>query len=116
MGEYKLWLRTESDERVLAWQGNGEGNFRRNLEILEDILGLPVMRGVSCRVREKHARGESQLLEVGQSKLMEGEAMWRWTLCVGFFLGAAWLFVQTVAFGADEAPPFPSMIRELPIR
>jgi hypothetical protein len=44
-GDYKLWLRTVSDERVLAWQGNGEGNFRQNLEILEETTGLPVTRG-----------------------------------------------------------------------
>jgi hypothetical protein len=28
-----------------AWQGNGESNFRYNLELLEQITGLPVMRG-----------------------------------------------------------------------
>ena len=44
-GDYKLWLRTKSDQRVLAWQGNGEANFRRNLEILEEVSGLPVTRG-----------------------------------------------------------------------
>jgi hypothetical protein len=44
-GDYKLWLRTKSDRRVLVWQGNGEGNFRRNLEILKDFSGLPVTRG-----------------------------------------------------------------------
>jgi hypothetical protein len=44
-GDYKLWLRTKSDRRVLAWQGNGESTFRRNLEILKDLSGLPVTRG-----------------------------------------------------------------------
>lgn len=44
-GDYKLWLRTKSDQRVLAWQGNGESNFRRNLELLKDLSGLPVTRG-----------------------------------------------------------------------
>jgi len=44
-GDYKLWLRTKSGRRILAWQGNGESNFQRNLEILEDTLGLPVTRG-----------------------------------------------------------------------
>ncbi len=44
-GDYKLWLRTESDQRVLAWQGNGEVHFRRNLEILKNASGLPVTRG-----------------------------------------------------------------------
>lgn len=44
-GDYKLWLRTKSDQRVLAWQGNGESNFRRNLDLLKDLSGLPVTRG-----------------------------------------------------------------------
>ena len=44
-GDYKLWLRTRSGDRVLAWQGNGESNFRQNLEILEEVSGLPVTRG-----------------------------------------------------------------------
>jgi hypothetical protein len=44
-GDYKLWLRTLSGGRVLAWQGNGESNFRQNLEILEEVSGLPVTRG-----------------------------------------------------------------------
>jgi hypothetical protein len=44
-GDYKLWLRTKSDRRILAWQGNGESNFRRNLDLLKDISGLPVTRG-----------------------------------------------------------------------
>ena len=44
-GDYKLWLRTKSDQRVLVWQGNGESNFRRNLALLKDLSGLPVTRG-----------------------------------------------------------------------
>ena len=44
-GSYKLWLRTKSDQRILAWQGNGESNFQQNLEILQDTLRLPVTRG-----------------------------------------------------------------------
>lgn len=44
-GDYKLWLRIGSDQRVLAWQGNGESNFQKNLGILEDISELPVTRG-----------------------------------------------------------------------
>ncbi len=44
-GDYKLWLRTASGRRVLAWQGNGEANFRHNLDVLEDVSGLPVTRG-----------------------------------------------------------------------
>jgi hypothetical protein len=44
-GDYMLWLRTNSDQRILAWQGNGEENFRKNLETLEETLKLPVVRG-----------------------------------------------------------------------
>jgi hypothetical protein len=44
-GDYMIWLRTYKDQRVLAWQGFGEDNFRRNLEILEEISGQPVTRG-----------------------------------------------------------------------
>jgi hypothetical protein len=44
-GDYKIWLRTKSGGRVLAWQGNGDDNFRRNLETIEDVSGLPVTRG-----------------------------------------------------------------------
>lgn len=44
-GDYKLWLRTDRDKRLLVWQGNGEANFRANLEILESTTGLPVTRG-----------------------------------------------------------------------
>ena len=44
-GDYKLWLRTASGSRVLAWQGNGDANFRQNLKILEDVSNKPVTRG-----------------------------------------------------------------------
>jgi hypothetical protein len=47
-GEYKLWFRMQSehsDQRALVWQGNGESNFRYNLELLEQITGMPVTRG-----------------------------------------------------------------------
>lgn len=44
-GDYKLWVRLAPGQRVLVWQGNGEGNFRRNLKIMEDVFGLPVTRG-----------------------------------------------------------------------
>jgi len=44
-GDYKVWLRTKSDRRILAWQGNGESNFRRNVDTLKVISGLPVTRG-----------------------------------------------------------------------
>ncbi|MBN1395793.1 MAG: hypothetical protein JW959_12290 [Pirellulales bacterium] len=44
-GDYKLWLRLDSGRRVLAWQGNGEANFRQNVHVLEDASGLPVVRG-----------------------------------------------------------------------
>ena len=44
-GHYKLWLRTKSDQRILAWQGNGERNFRRNLDIMKEVSDLPITRG-----------------------------------------------------------------------
>ncbi len=44
-GDYKLWLRTLSGRRVLAWQGNGDSNFRQNMDILEEASGLPIKRG-----------------------------------------------------------------------
>jgi hypothetical protein len=43
-GDFKLWLRTPSGARVLAWQGDGETRFRANLGILESQSGLPVTR------------------------------------------------------------------------
>ena len=49
-GDYKLWLRSKSG-RLLAWQGNGEANFRHNLAVLEDATGLPVVvaeEALSC--------------------------------------------------------------------
>ncbi len=44
-GDYKIMLRTLSGDRILAWQGNGDANFRRNLEIMEEVSGLAVTRG-----------------------------------------------------------------------
>jgi hypothetical protein len=44
-GDYKLWLQTKSDGRVLAWQGNGEENFKNNLDILQETTDLPIARG-----------------------------------------------------------------------
>ena len=46
-GDYKLWFRMHADHserRVLVWQGNGEGNFRYNMELLAKITGMPVTR------------------------------------------------------------------------
>jgi hypothetical protein len=43
-GDYKLWLRIGPDQRVLAWQGNGEDNFRYNVEVLEEATGLTAVR------------------------------------------------------------------------
>jgi hypothetical protein len=43
-GDYKLWLRTGRDQRILAWQGNGEDNFRYNVEVLEEATGLTAVR------------------------------------------------------------------------
>jgi hypothetical protein len=44
-GDYKIWLRTFDDRRALAWQGNGEAQFRANLEALETATGLTAVRG-----------------------------------------------------------------------
>ncbi len=44
-GDYRLWLRTAQDQRVLVWQGNGERNFRRNAAILESVTGMKLTRG-----------------------------------------------------------------------
>lgn len=44
-GGFRLSFRAASGKRVLAWQGNGERNFRRNLQMLESASGLPVVRG-----------------------------------------------------------------------
>jgi hypothetical protein len=43
-GDYKLWLRLGVDQRVLAWQGNGEDNFRHNVDVLEEATGLTAVR------------------------------------------------------------------------
>ncbi|OHB69160.1 MAG: hypothetical protein A2V70_21185 [Planctomycetes bacterium RBG_13_63_9] len=43
-GKYRILLRDGEGERILAWQGNGEGSFRANLQALEDTTGLPVER------------------------------------------------------------------------
>ena len=44
-GDFKIWLRTLSGKRILAWQGDGESRFRENLKILERQSGLPLTRG-----------------------------------------------------------------------
>ncbi len=44
-GDYKLWLETGSGKRVLVWQGNGGGYFRTNLDLLEEVSGLPIECG-----------------------------------------------------------------------
>ena len=41
-GPYKLWLRAASGKRVLAWQGRSDRQFRENLDILQQRLGLPM--------------------------------------------------------------------------
>jgi hypothetical protein len=43
-GDYKLWLRTYGDERLLVWQGNSESHFEGNLRALEEATGLPTAR------------------------------------------------------------------------
>ena len=44
-GDYKIWLRTFTDRRVLAWQGHSETHFRENLDLLEAMVGVAVVRG-----------------------------------------------------------------------
>lgn len=39
-GAYQIWLNDEADRRVLAWQGNSEANYRRNLELIQSVTGL----------------------------------------------------------------------------
>ena len=39
-GAYKLYLRAASGQRVLAWQGNGERDFRANMATLQRRTGL----------------------------------------------------------------------------
>jgi hypothetical protein len=41
-GDYRLWVRTHRGERIQVWQGNGEANFRENIEILTRETGLPL--------------------------------------------------------------------------
>jgi hypothetical protein len=41
-GDYRLWVRTYRGERIHVWQGNGETNFRANIEILTKESGLPL--------------------------------------------------------------------------
>jgi hypothetical protein len=41
-GAYQIWFNNEADDRVLAWQGNRQTHYRRNLEIIESITGLRV--------------------------------------------------------------------------
>jgi hypothetical protein len=43
-GCYALWLRTAAGPRVLVWRGNHAGNFRKNLQKLQQTSGLPVRR------------------------------------------------------------------------
>lgn len=41
-GDYKIWLRSTSGKRVLAWQGSNEQQYKSNLELLRRQTGLPV--------------------------------------------------------------------------
>jgi hypothetical protein len=44
-GDFKIWLRSLSSQRIICWQGDGESRFKENLKILERQTGLPVRRG-----------------------------------------------------------------------
>jgi len=41
-GVYRIWVRTYRGQRIQVWQGNGEANFRANLDILRNETGLPL--------------------------------------------------------------------------
>jgi hypothetical protein len=43
-GDYKLYLRSASGKRVLAWQGSNDEQFQGNLEALQRATGLKVER------------------------------------------------------------------------
>jgi len=43
-GSYIIWLRTWKRSRILAWQGNGEADFKANIETLQQMTGLPIER------------------------------------------------------------------------
>jgi hypothetical protein len=44
-GDFKIWLRTFRGDRILAWQGRSEKQFRQNLDFLEETLDRPAARG-----------------------------------------------------------------------
>jgi hypothetical protein len=41
-GAYQIWLNNEADQRALAWQGNSQAMYERNLEKLQAASGLRV--------------------------------------------------------------------------
>jgi hypothetical protein len=41
-GDYKIYLRSASGKRVLAWQGSNDGQYQANLELLRRATGLKV--------------------------------------------------------------------------
>jgi hypothetical protein len=41
-GAYQIWFNNEADDRVLAWQGNRQVHYERNVELLESATGLRV--------------------------------------------------------------------------
>jgi hypothetical protein len=43
-GDYKIYLRSASGKRVLAWQGSNDGQYQRNLDLLGRTSGLKVER------------------------------------------------------------------------
>jgi hypothetical protein len=43
-GDYKIWLRSASGKRVLAWQGSNDEQFQGNLDILRRATGLHLER------------------------------------------------------------------------
>lgn len=43
-GELELWVVTARDKRMLAWRGNGDGEFQANLATLTSATGAPLKR------------------------------------------------------------------------
>jgi hypothetical protein len=42
-GTYQIWLTRSADEQVLAWQGNSQQHYEKNLAALVSATGLEVM-------------------------------------------------------------------------
>lgn len=43
-GRYRIWLLTQSEQRILAWQGNHEETLKETLAQFEQVTGLKCQR------------------------------------------------------------------------